>query len=92
MSIENGGGTSISGSKYDANGQYDLQTIYNGNYAGPFSIDPHILKQNANQEIISKAQSIIIIGTGVFLLLIFRNLIRLLFLRFGHEILQGGAL
>ena len=40
MSIGNGGGTSISGSKYDANGQYDLQTIYNGNYAGPFSIDP----------------------------------------------------
>ncbi len=40
MSIGNGGGTSISGSNYDPNGQYALQTIYNGNYAGPFSIDP----------------------------------------------------
>ena len=39
MSIGNGGGTSISGSNYDENGQYDLQTIYNGNYRGPFSID-----------------------------------------------------
>ena len=39
-SIGNGGGTSISGSSYDANGQYNLQTHYDANYAGPFSIDP----------------------------------------------------
>jgi outer membrane cobalamin receptor len=39
-SIGNGGGTSISGSNYDRNGQYDLQTIYDGNLSGPFSIDP----------------------------------------------------
>ncbi len=39
-SIGHGGGTSISGSNYDGNGQYDLQTIYDGNFAGPFSIDP----------------------------------------------------
>ena len=39
-SIGNGGGTSISGSSYDANGQYNLQDTYNGNSAGPFSVDP----------------------------------------------------
>jgi iron complex outermembrane receptor protein len=39
-SIGKGGGTSISGSNYDPNGQYDLQTIYDGNLAGPFSVDP----------------------------------------------------
>ena len=39
-SIGNGGGTSISGSSYDVNGQYNLQTHYNANYAGPFSLDP----------------------------------------------------
>jgi len=39
-SIGHGGGTSISGSNYDSNGQYDLQTIYNGNLVGPFSLDP----------------------------------------------------
>ena len=39
-SIGHGGGTSISGSNYDSNGQYDLQTIYNGNLIGPFSLDP----------------------------------------------------
>jgi outer membrane cobalamin receptor len=39
-SIGHGGGTSISGSSYDANGQYNLQTIYDGNLAGPFSLDP----------------------------------------------------
>jgi iron complex outermembrane receptor protein len=39
-SIGHGGGTSISGSNYDKNGQYDLQTIYNGNLVGPFSLDP----------------------------------------------------
>ena len=39
-SIGHGGGTSISGSNYDANGQYDLQTIYNGNLVGIFSLDP----------------------------------------------------
>ena len=39
-SIGNGGGTSISGSTYDVNGQYNLQTHYNANYAGQFNIDP----------------------------------------------------
>ena len=39
-SIGHGGGTSISGSSYDANGQYNLQDTYDGNFAGPFSIDP----------------------------------------------------
>ena len=39
-SIGHGGGTSISGSSYDVNGQYNLQDIYDGNFAGPFSIDP----------------------------------------------------
>ena len=39
-SIGHGGGTSISGSSYDANGQYNLQDTYNGNYAGPYSVDP----------------------------------------------------
>ena len=40
VSIGQGGGTSISGSSYDSNGQYNLQTIYDGNLAGPFSLDP----------------------------------------------------
>ena len=39
-SIGNGGGTAISGSSYDQNGQYNLQEIYNVNVSGPFSIDP----------------------------------------------------
>ena len=39
-SIGQGGGTSISGESYDDNGQYNLQDIYNGNFAGQFSIDP----------------------------------------------------
>jgi hypothetical protein len=39
-SIGHGGGTSISGSNYDINGQYNLQDIYNANLIGPFSIDP----------------------------------------------------
>ena len=40
VSIGNGGGTSISGSSYDANGQYNLQDTYDGNAGGPFSVDP----------------------------------------------------
>ena len=39
-SIGHGGGTSISGSSYDANGQYNLQDTYDGNAGGPFSVDP----------------------------------------------------
>ncbi len=39
-SIGKGGGTSISGSSYDVNGQYNLQTHYDANYAGNYSIDP----------------------------------------------------
>jgi iron complex outermembrane receptor protein len=39
-SIGHGGGTSISGSSYDENGQYNLQDTYDGNFAGPYSIDP----------------------------------------------------
>lgn len=39
-SIGHGGGTSISGSNYDPNGQYNLQDTYDGNAGGPFSVDP----------------------------------------------------
>ncbi len=39
-SIGSGGGTSWSGNSYDNSGQLNLQDTYNGNFAGPFSIDP----------------------------------------------------
>ena len=39
-SIGHGGGTSMSGNSYDENGQLNIQDTYNGNFSGPFSIDP----------------------------------------------------